>query len=49
METVIRAYRYPEQFGYVDIEYDLFAEDLENRIIVEVTGLSPEEIAELGD
>ena len=36
VDTVIQAYRYPEQFGYVDIEYDLFAEDLENRIIVEI-------------
>ncbi len=36
VDTVIQAYRYPEQFDYADIEYDLFAEDLENRIIVEI-------------
>ena len=36
VDSVIQGYRYPEPAGYVDIEYDLFAEDVENRMIVEI-------------
>lgn len=36
IDRVIQAYRYPEPIGHVDIEYDLFAEDVNNRTIVEI-------------
>lgn len=36
VETVQQEYRYPEAVGAVDIEYDLFGEDVEHRVIVEL-------------
>lgn len=36
VDRVIQDYRYPEPIGFVDIVYDLFAEDVENRVIVEI-------------
>jgi predicted transposase/invertase (TIGR01784 family) len=36
IDRVIQSYRYPERAGFVNIEYDLFAEDLKNRVIVEI-------------
>jgi len=36
VDRVITGRRYPEPVSYVDIEYDLFAEDTEKRIIVEI-------------
>ncbi len=36
VDRVIQNYKYPEQVGYVGIEYDLFAEDITNRAIVEI-------------
>jgi hypothetical protein len=36
VSQVIQDYRYTEPVGFVDIKYDLFAEDLDNRVIVEV-------------
>lgn len=36
VQTVHQEYRYPETVGRVNVEYDLFAEDVDNRIIVEV-------------
>jgi predicted transposase/invertase (TIGR01784 family) len=36
VDRVITGRRYPQPVSYVDIEYDLFAEDTEKRIIVEI-------------
>jgi predicted transposase/invertase (TIGR01784 family) len=36
VDRVITGRRFPEPVSYVDIEYDLFAEDTEKRIIVEI-------------
>ena len=36
VDRVIAGRRFPEPVSYVDIEYDLFAEDTEKRIIVEI-------------
>lgn len=36
VDRVITGRRYPEPVSYVDIEYDLFAEDTDKRIIVEI-------------
>ncbi len=36
VDRVIAGRRYPEPVSYIDIEYDLFAEDTEKRIIVEI-------------
>ncbi len=36
VDRVLTGRRYPEPVSYVDIEYDLFAEDTEKRIIVEI-------------
>jgi hypothetical protein len=36
VDTVQREYRYPEAVGRVNVEYDLFAEDVKHRVIVEV-------------
>ena len=35
-DEVHRGYKFLEPIGQVDIEYDLFAEDLESRIVVEI-------------
>lgn len=39
VDKVHTEYKYPKQIGYVDIKYDLFAEDIENRIIVEIQNI----------
>ena len=44
VERVIAGWRYPEPVGFVDIEYDLFAEDTEKRVIVEVQHVREEDI-----
>lgn len=36
VDTVHQEYRYPEPVGRVNVEYDLFAEDVEHRVVVEV-------------
>jgi hypothetical protein len=36
VDTVHQEYRYPEAVGRVNVEYDLFAEDVKHRVIVEV-------------
>lgn len=36
IDKVYTEYQYPEPVGFVKSEYDLFAEDIENRIIVEI-------------
>ncbi len=36
VDRVVTGRRYPEPVSFVDIEYDLFAEDTEKRIIVEI-------------
>lgn len=36
VETVHQEYRYPEAVGPVRVEYDLFAEDVKHRVIVEI-------------
>ena len=44
MDRVIAGWRYPEPVGFVDIEYDLFAEDTEKRVIVEIQHIREEDI-----
>jgi len=44
VDRVIAGWRYPEPVGFVDIEYDLFAEDTEKRVIVEVQHVREEDI-----
>ncbi|MBM3238673.1 hypothetical protein FJZ31_20450 [Candidatus Poribacteria bacterium] len=39
VDKVHTEYKYPKPIGYVDIKYDLFAEDLEKRIIVEIQNI----------
>jgi len=39
VDKIYTEYKYPETAGYVDIKYDLFAEDTENRIIVEIQNI----------
>ncbi|HIE29891.1 TPA: hypothetical protein EYP66_21690 [Candidatus Poribacteria bacterium] len=39
VDKVQTEYKYPETVGYVDIQYDLFVEDVENRIIVEIQNI----------
>ena len=36
VEDVSQGYKYPERVGHVETEYDLFAKDIENRIVVQV-------------
>ena len=44
VDRVIVGWRYPEPVGFVDIEYDLFAEDTEKRVIVEIQHIREEDI-----
>lgn len=44
MDRVIAGWRYPETVGFVDIEYDLFAEDTEKRVIVELQHIREEDL-----
>jgi len=44
VERVIPGWRYPEPVGFVDIEYDLFAEDTQKRIIVELQHVREEDL-----
>jgi len=44
VDRVIAGWRYPEPVGFVDIEYDLFAEDTEKRVIVELQHVREEDI-----
>jgi len=39
VDKIQTEYKYPETVGYIDIKYDLFAEDTENRIIVEIQNI----------
>ncbi len=39
VDKIHTEYKYPKTVGYVDIKYDLFAEDIENRIIVEIQNI----------
>ena len=39
VDKIHTEYKYPETVGYIDIKYDLFAEDVENRIIVEIQNI----------
>ena len=44
VDRVIVGWRYPEPVGFVDIEYDLFAEDTEKRVIVELQHIQEEDL-----
>ena len=44
VDRVIAGWRYPEPVGFVDIEYDLFAEDTEKRVIVELQHIREEDL-----
>ncbi|MBI1923888.1 hypothetical protein HYR99_06520 [Candidatus Poribacteria bacterium] len=36
VDHILQGYRYPEQVGHIDIELDLFAEDVNNRVVVQI-------------
>jgi len=44
VDRVIAGWRYPEPVGFVDIEYDLFAEDTAKRVIVELQHIREEDL-----
>jgi len=44
VDRVIVGWRYPKPVGFVDIEYDLFAEDTEKRVIVEIQHVREEDL-----